>query len=1015
MHLENNLKHQLNAIYSISNVFKDVEIIERKNASANPIFDRYSTKIKKNIEDIQNGEYYVEKSYTLQSELKKNIIESTYLNLDIKMETGTGKTYCYFRTMFELNKVYGINKYILLVPSIAIKEGVKFFYKSDAFRTDLETLYDAHLNLFSIDAEKNIKKNKKTFPLSVLQFTDEESLNGKNISVLLVNSGMIENSKMLSEHYDQATINNFYNPYEAIRSTCPFLIIDEPHRFKRDGIVFKKIIDEIRPKCVIRFGATFPEVKDKKTKELKKDYENLLYNLGSADAFNKDLVKGIAVSYPETRSGDDKIKILDIGKLDRRPFAKFQNMKTKETFTLNIGDSLKVVNDNFDGIKIDNIVNSVLLLSSGGEFHKSDILLPEIYGKSYQDVMLDRAITLHFEKEKENFRSDIKTLTLFFIDSIESIRGENGTDGYLLSTFKEKLKVKFQNEIKVLKENIKEKDDIKDEDYLKYLEYSYQHLDETSASYFSKDNTSSDEEIKEEIDKVLKGKDIITRFQKNDGNPEVTRFIFSKWTLKEGWDNPNIFVIAKLRSSGSEISKLQEVGRGLRLPIDKYGKRITETSFTLDYLVDESERDFASRLIREINGDTVRNTNIRLTFGTLYKWVKSKSLNLDTVIRELKTKAYIIEDSGDGESVAINLDKIDEFKNDDKYSSILEIDKIKSEIDKLNLLQKGKVIDKNKNEKNTVDIRKGEFNKLKDLWKTITKRYFLQIENIPDNKIIEIITRILDEGIFTRDNTLKINRDLLRKGDSNNEISYENSSVDIETDIKKLPYSLFLKKIQENTNIPLYLFHTSLVLYAKKVNTINSDDFNYKTINNFVNKWREKFFSEFTTKFTYVSMDVDSSDTALTKNDEPRSFVNAAELGIYEDKEVSKIDNYIYDSYRYDSEIEKATIREKINSDTKKIEVFGKIPKNSIKIPTLDGTYSPDFMYVVYNSEKGKKINLVIETKGVEKEGDLRGGEKLKIKNAKKFFEILQKDTLFDVSFKARINNDNLLKLIDNT
>lgn len=1012
MHLENNLKHQLNAIYSISNVFNDVEFV-RKEVTANPIFDRYASAIKKNIESIQNGDCYVDKSCVISNDFKKNINESSYLNLDIKMETGTGKTYCYFRTMFELNKIYGINKYILLVPSIAIKEGVKYFYKNDAFRTDLESLYDAHLNLYSLDAEKNIKKNKKSFPLSVLQFTDEESLNGKNISVLLVNSGMIENSRMLSGHYDQATINNFYNPYEAIRSTCPFLIIDEPHRFKKDGIVFKRILDEIKPECIIRFGATFPEVKDKKTKEIKKDYENLLYNLGSADAFNKDLVKGIAVSYPETISGDEKIKILDIGKLDRRPFARFQNIKTKEAFTLYIGDSLKVVNDNFDGVKIDNITNFSLLLSSGGEFHKSDILLPEVYGKSYQDVMLDRAITLHFEKEKDNFRNDIKTLSLFFIDSIENIRGENGADGYLLSAFKEKLKIKFQNEINNLKESLKENNDIKDKEYLKYLEYSCQHLNETSASYFSVDNTSSDEEIKEEIDKVLKGKDIITRFQKNDGSPEVTRFIFSKWTLKEGWDNPNIFVIAKLRSSGSEISKLQEVGRGLRLPIDKYGKRITEKRFTLDYLVDESERDFASRLIREINADQKSSIEIKLTLDVLVDWREKTGNSIETY-KELENKEYIVRDKVNG-GFTINLDKIDDFKNDEKYSSILEIEKIKAEIDKLNLLQKGKVIDRNKKERDTVDIRKAEFDKLKDLWRAITKRYFLQIENIPNNKIIEIISRILEEGVLICDDTLKINRDLLKKSDNNNELLYENSSVDIKTAEKKLPYSLFLKKIQATTNIPLHLFHEALVSYAQKGNIVNNNHFNYKTLNEFVNKWREKIFSEFTTKFTYVSMNVDNSDTALTKNDEPRTFVNAAELGIYEDKEVSKIDNYIYDSYRYDSEIERTTIREKINSDTKKIEVFGKIPKNSIKIPTLDGTYSPDFMYVVYDNSYKKKINLVIETKGVDEEGTLRDSEKRKIASAKEFFRILQKDTMFDVAFKTKINKDNLLKLIDNS
>lgn len=1010
MQLENNLSHQLNAIYSVRDVFENVDF-EKRSSTENPAFDRYTYIIKDNICKVQNGKSYVDRTSVLANEYKTNITESPYLNLDIKMETGTGKTYCYFRTMFELNKNYGINKFILLVPSIAIKEGVKYFYNNMAFKTDLESLYGANLYLYSLDAEKNVKKNKKSFPLSVLQFTNDENTDGNTISVLLINSGMIENSKMLSSHYDQATINNFYNPYEAIKFTRPFLIIDEPHRFKRDGIVFKRIQDEITPPCVIRFGATFPEVKDKKTKNLKKDYENLLYNLGSADSFNKNLVKGIAISYPEIKNSDERIKILEADRIDKRPFVRIQNMKTREAFTLGIGDSLKAVNENFDGVKIDNIVKSEVYLSTGGVFHKSDILIPEIYGKSYQDVMLELALSRHFEKERENFRSNIKTLSLFFIDSITSIRGENGSDGYLLSDFKLKLKDFLENQISDVRRALDEKSDKIDEEYLEYLKFSLSHIDETCASYFSADNSSSDEEIKAEIDKVLKGKDIITKFERKDGIPEVTRFIFSKWTLKEGWDNPNIFVIAKLRTSGSEISKLQEVGRGLRLPIDKYGKRITGENFTLEYLVDAGEKDFATRLIREINGDTIADVKVNLTLGMLVNWAMSNKYSIDKTIADLKNNEYIEGDSGDGEAVLLNLDNIEAFKSDEKYSSILEIKGIKEQVDKLNLLQKGKVIDKNKKEKNTVSIKKAEFNKLKNLWKNITSRYFLKLENITDDKITKMIYEILKDGVFEKDNTLKINKDLLTK-DKENGLVYSQSKSEIDTEAKSMPYSLFLKKEQEYTNIPLRLFHKSLVQYAKECYTIRKDDFNYKSLNTFVSKWKDAMLSSFTTKFTYIPMNVANTDTTLTENGEPRKCVSASELGIYEDKDPTKVDNYIYDSYRYDSDIEKATIRETINSSTKKIEVFGKIPKNSIKIPTLDGTYSPDFMYVVYNADNNKHINLVIETKGVDSESELRGSEKRKIDMAKKFFETLTTTTNFDVSFKTKINKDGILELL---
>lgn len=200
--------------------------------------------------------------------------------------------------------------------------------------------------------------------------------------------------------------------------------------------------------------------------------------------------------------------------------------------------------------------------------------------------MLKQAIKNHFKQEKDNFYRErkIKTLSLFFIDSVYSYRGEEN-DGYLKTKFESFLKLELEKEIEKLSDRTR-KIDI---EYKSFLAASLKDIKATNGGYFAVDNSTDDDKIKEEIDAILRDKEKMLSFKHKDGSWNTRRFIFSKWTLREGWDNPNVFQIAKLRSSGSEISKLQEVGRGLRLPVDEYGNRISNEEFYLTYLIDFSE------------------------------------------------------------------------------------------------------------------------------------------------------------------------------------------------------------------------------------------------------------------------------------------------------------------------------------------------------------------------------------------------------------------------------------------
>ena len=300
MKLENNLTHQINAVNAVCGVFAGVEFIPAVDKNTCPKINLADSAISNNIREVQSGQYYVD-GYTLPEYYWKNTSHSEYLNIDVKMETGTGKTYVYTRTIFELHKLYGINKFIILVPSVPIKEGVKSFLQSAYMKSDLQSLYDGtELRLHVLDAQKQQSKKRKMFPHSIVDFANGTDIGGHRIDVLLMNSGMLTSGKTMGIDYDQTLLGNFTQPYETLKEISPFVIIDEPHKFKRGDRTFKCLIEKIQPQCIIRYGATFPELSRGVV-----DYENVVYNLGSCDAFNNNLIKGVEVEYV---ADEDKIK-----------------------------------------------------------------------------------------------------------------------------------------------------------------------------------------------------------------------------------------------------------------------------------------------------------------------------------------------------------------------------------------------------------------------------------------------------------------------------------------------------------------------------------------------------------------------------------------------------------------------------------------------------------------------------------------------------------------------------------
>ena len=527
--------------------------------------------VKKIIDTFTGIEKYLT-SKNCDNEFANNLIINRYseeANIDIKMETGTGKTYVYTKMMYELHKKFGIFKFILVVPSPAIKEGAKNFL------TNLST--------------------KRHF---------QETYGNVEIEINIINKGDFNTTKSV-------------------------VIIDEPHRFPRDKKNYKSI-ENLEPQMIVRFGATFPEVKKgtgKKAVYIKDYYRGRpQFELNAVDSFNQGLVKGIDIYYPNLTPEQAKNRYT----IDSVKAKEIVLKKGKNKWTLGIGENLANIDSLFEG---DLSYSGAKTLSNDLEISKGMDLLPGTFTTNYQELIINDAINQHFEHEinnfmrdnlKENFQPKVKTLSLFFIDSIRSYRNK---EGWLKQTFERLLKVKLRKlikefEVKKLPREI---------EYLDFLRVTYDSLNSENqmvhAGYFGEDRGSGDEAIQAEVNDILKNKEKMLSFKDENGNWITRRFLFSKWTLREGWDNPNVFVIAKLRTSGSENSKIQEVGRGLRLPVDENGHRLTQDEFPsrLSFLIGYDEKDFAEKLIGEINSDVdVKLSEDKLTDEMINKIVEHR-------------------------------------------------------------------------------------------------------------------------------------------------------------------------------------------------------------------------------------------------------------------------------------------------------------------------------------------------------------------------------------------------------
>ncbi|TCO07070.1 type III restriction-modification system endonuclease [Natronoflexus pectinivorans] len=945
---EKNLNHQTQAVNSTVAVFEHLEAISPVGVDKNcinPVLNREEPwrRFSDNILKIQNS----------------NRIPVKYSGsniLDIMMETGTGKTYTYAKTIFELNKNFGIFKFVVIVPTLSIKAGTIDFLKSESSREHFKEQYGKTIHLHIVESKKGNKKSSKSFvPPSVNSFVTSGNFEKNSIQVLVINAGMI-NSDSMQKSFDKGLFDKYTIPFDAIGAVNPFVIIDEPHKFAQSNKTWENI-QKMNPQYILRYGATFQE------------NENLIYTLSAVDSFNKNLVKGVIGHITEFENGKNAIvKLLDTDG-NEASFELIESGKRK-TVKLVKKESLHKVHSEMNDLVIENLNKTKVVLSNGLELKKGDKINPFSYAQTLQEIMLQKAVKHHFEIEKEFLTRDvkIKPLTLFFIDNIEEYRNQSG---YLKTTIEQLVEAEIKQLLKTEK----------DEFYKAYLEKTLLDIPKTHAGYFSKDNSEKDEAIEQEVNEILHDKQAMLDLE----NPR--RFIFSKWTLREGWDNPNVFQICKLRSSGSEISKLQEVGRGLRLPVNEYGNRVKDEQFYLNYFVDFTESDFVDSLVSEINEKSgaisIEKEPEKLTDNIIKKICEVYETTEDDLLEVLDDN-NVINRSNNFKEGGFNYIK----KN---YPLIFEgvgSNKVRKATDT----------------KKQVTVRTEKYQELKNLWEKLNEKVILEYKFDKEATFQSLLTDFFKaqkknfsiEGLKQRKAKIEIENE---QAIASEEISVLDNEV---TPVSTMKYSDFIKELSKTLNINLKTIHQSLIDSNIEINQYLNTSSIRIIKQNFDNYLMFNAIDKFSIEYKKVSNSI--HPTKITDSEgKILSEIPASDVGVlYSDSDVAN--NYFFDELFYDSELEKTNIETEI----KEVVVFTKIPKNSIKIPVAGGkSYSPDFAYVLNFDNGDKKLHFIVETKNVNGEDSLREEEKQKIRHAEKFF-----NGNIKIDFKTQFSNKKIVDLI---
>ena len=946
--------------------------------------------ILENIQNVQKRE-----NLPISSSLIKDSI--SLINLDIEMETGTGKTYCYIKTIFEMNQQFGWNKFIIVVPSIAIREGV---YKS-----------------FEITAEHFLEdygKKIKFFIYNSKQLHNLESFSSDaGINVMIINvQAFAARGKDAKRIYQELDDFQSRRPIDVIKVNHPILILDEPQ--KMEGNITLNSFKEFHPMMILRYSATHRTI------------HNKIHRLDALDAYNQKLVKKIAVRGITVKglSGTNAYLYLESIEVSKKsPVARIEiEMKqqsgaiVRKTRRLGKGVNLYDLSgglDEYKGLVIAeiNAITDTVSFTNGVELSAGEAV-GNINETALRRIQIREAIKAHFEKEQVLFQKGIKVLTLFFIDEVAKYRvyTEAGEEGGLYAKIFEEEYIDAFNSFGFLDKP----------EYRKHLDNIS--VDRTHNGYFSIDKktkhlvdpktqrrTMETDDV-DAYDLILKDKERLLSFE------EPTRFIFSHSALREGWDNPNVFVICTLKHSTSIISRRQEVGRGLRISVDEFGERqddpltVHQTN-VLTVVASESYKDFVSGLQKDISeslSERPRFANVEYFTGKIILTdsgpIEVTEQMAKHIHRYLIKNDYVDDNDNIADSYYEALDKgeltpLPDDLQPHKKQILQLIESVYSDakFPTIENERKSKINPLNDN------FYKKEF---KELWDRINKKavytvHFDSAELI--NKCVNALNSHLGVTpmrytVHRGEQKSKIKHDELKEGESfeivESSVEFNKKSVH-----SNVPYDL-VGKITEDTQLKRQTISNILLNIEKAVFSqfkTNPESFISESIR-LINEQKATMIIE---RLAYNPISEKHSVDIFTDNQVKRDFRLAGK----------PLKHHVYDYVITDSKKEREFVEELDVSE--EVVVYAKLPKGFF-IPTPVGNYNPDWA-IAFKQGEVKHIYFVAETKGSMSSMELREVEQTKIECARRFFkDVLNKKNInYPVKYDVVDSYDKLMEIVN--
>lgn len=931
-------------------------------------------------------------------------LEGKY-NLTIEMETGVGKTYTYIKTMFEMNKKFGWNKFIVVVPSVAIREGVfsTFELTCDHFAED----YNKKIRYFIYNSQDLNK---------IDQFAHDNS-----IWAMIINSQAFNaRGKDARRIYMKLDSFRTRRPIDVIAATNPILIIDEPQSV--EGAVTKEKLKEFNPIITLRYSATH---------KADSTY-NMIYRLDALEAYNKRLVKKISVKGIEVKGSTATEGYLYLERINLRgnkpPTASLEfEVKTKSGIrkvlrNVDEGFNLYEHSGNLDEYK-GYVVSRINALKNTIEFAKKGIVLSagEVVGAVNEDhirrIQIRETIKSHFERERQLYNKGIKVLSLFFIDEVAKYRQYDKSGSELNGEYAKAFEEEYDAILAEWQSEINE------EEYLKYLNNII--VNKTHDGYFSIDKKShfTDSKVSDRRENISDDVDAYDLIMKNKKKlldlKEPVRFIFSHSALREGWDNPNVFQICTLKQSGSDVRKRQEVGRGLRLCVNNNGDRMDTNVLgsdvhninVLTVIANESYDSFAKRLqseIAEVVADRPREVTVDLFENKTICDAEGKN----TIVIDHKLANKITHDLIKNEYLNEDNALTDKYYADKNTGTLLiaeELIPFKTDIIKIlgSLYDPNQYDIDNANKNNIkdigVNIEKLGMKEFKELWAKINSQS-AYIVNFNTDELVNKSVASLDINLQVSQIIYKIEQGEMKEIKSKESLINGEAFVKTGSDPNKIDAAV-------NSNVKYDL-----------VGKIASDtQLTRKTVVEILTKIKKTTFNQFKKnpeEFIIKTSEViqEQKATIIIEHITYNKLESTYDTKIFTEVKINgqlgknaiQLNKHLFDYLVYDSKAEKEFVSELDVSDD--IAVYVKLPKgkSGFTINTPVGDYSPDWA-IAFHKGKVKHIYFIAETKGDLSTLQFREVESLKIHCAREHFKAISSD---NVKYEVVHTYNDLLNVV---